>query len=315
MKEKGKQIKKQNWNDLAIFFILLVLIIILAIIRPVFLTPNNILNIMRQVSVVAIIGIGMSYVLISAEMDLSVGSLAALAGIAATMALKSGMGMGISMTIAVVITVFCGLLNGAIHTFVKIPSFIVTMGMLNIARGIVLVMTNSYPVTGLPDSFKMLGRGYIGFVPIPVVVMIVCYVIGYFVLKYTKFGRSIYAIGGNIEAAKLSGIPVSRNKVLIHTISGLTAGIAGVVLASRLFSGQPSAGNGLELDAIAACVIGGTSTAGGVGRLWGTLLGALIMGIITNGMNLMNISTNWQLIIQGIIIIVAVGLDRIKSSN
>lgn len=315
MKEKGKQIKKQNWNDLAIFFILLVLIIILAIIRPVFLTPNNILNIMRQVSVVAIIGIGMSYVLISAEIDLSVGSLAALAGIAATMALKSGMGMGISMTIAVVITVLCGLLNGAIHTFVKIPSFIVTMGMLNIARGIVLVMTNSYPVTGLPDSFKMLGRGYIGFVPIPVVVMIVCYVIGYFVLKYTKFGRSIYAIGGNIEAAKLSGIPVSRNKVLIHTISGLTAGIAGVVLASRLFSGQPSAGNGLELDAIAACVIGGTSTAGGVGRLWGTLLGALIMGIITNGMNLMNISTNWQLIIQGIIIIVAVGLDRIKSSN
>ena len=136
---------------------------------------------------------------------------------------------------------------------------------------------------------------------------------GYIVLKYTKFGRSIYAIGGNIEAARLSGMPVSRNKVLIHTISGLTAGIAGVVLASRVFSGQPGAGNGLELDAIAACVIGGTSTSGGKGRLWGTFLGALIMGIIANGMNLLNISTNWQLIMQGTIIIVAVGLDRLKS--
>lgn len=315
MKEKGTRLKKCNWNDLAILFILLLLIMILAIIRPVFLTPNNILNIMRQVSIVAILGIGMSYVLISAEIDLSVGSLAALAGITATMSLKSGMGIGISIVFAIFISVCCGFLNGAIHTFARIPSFIVTMGMLNIARGIVLVMTNSYPVTGLPDSFKTLGRGYIGFVPIPVIVMIICYAIGYFVLKYTKFGRSIYAIGGNLEAARLSGIPVSRNKVLIHTISGLTAGIAGVVLASRLFSGQPGAANGLELDAIAACVIGGTSTSGGKGRLWGTLLGALIMGIITNGMNLMNISTNWQLIMQGVIIIVAVGLDRVKSSD
>ena len=169
--------------------------------------------------------------------------------------------------------------------------------------------------TGLPEEFKMVGRGYMMGIPIPVVVMLICYIVGFFVLKYTKFGRSIYAIGGNLEAARLSGIPVSVNKVLIHTICGLTAGIAGVVLAARLFSGQPSAGNGMELDAIAAAVIGGTSTSGGKGRLWGTLLGALIMGIITNGMNLMNISTNWQYIMQGTIIIVAVGLDRIKNND
>ena len=257
-----------NWNDLAILLILVVLVVILAFIRPVFLTPNNLLNIMRQVSIVAILGIGMTYVLISAEIDLSVGSLVALSGVVVAMMLKSG---------------------------VPIP--------ISILAGI------------LTDSFKTFGRGYLAFIPIPVVIMAVCYIFGHSVLKYTKFGRSIFAIGGNIEAAKLSGIQVARNKVLIHTISGLTAGIAGVVLASRLFSGQPSAGNGLELDAIAACVIGGTSTSGGKGRLWGTLLGAVIMGIITNGMNLLSISTNWQYVMQGVIIIIAVGLDRIKSND
>ena len=314
MNEKVETKKRINWNDLAIVLILLVLIVILAIIKPVFLSAENLLNIMRQVTIVAILGIGMSYVLISAEIDLSVGSLAALSGIIVALTLKSGWNMGICILLALLSSVFCGFLNGAIHTFAKIPSFIVTMGMLNIARGVVLVITNSYPITGLPAAFKVLGRGYLGPIPIPVIIMVVCYVIGYIVLKYTKFGRSIYAIGGNIEAARLSGIPVSRNKVLIHTISGLTAGIAGVVLASRVFSGQPGAGNGLELDAIAACVIGGTSTSGGKGRLWGTFLGALIMGIIANGMNLLNISTNWQLIMQGTIIIVAVGLDRLKSN-
>lgn len=315
MKEKTKTQRKLNWNDFAILIILVVLVAILAFINPVFLTPNNLMNIARQVSIVAIVGIGMSYVLISAEIDLSVGSLVGLTGVVAAMAMKDGMPIMVACLFAILISVFCGFLNGVIHTYIKIPSFIVTMGMMNIARGAVLVLTNSYPVTGLPEGFKMVGRGYILGIPIPVVVMLACYIVGFFVLKYTKFGRSIYAIGGNLEAARLSGISVSKNKVIIHTICGLTAGIAGVVLAARLFSGQPSAGNGMELDAIAAAVIGGTSTSGGKGRLWGTLLGALIMGIITNGMNLMNISTNWQYIMQGTIIIVAVGLDRIKNND
>lgn len=315
MKEKRKMERKWNWNDFAILIILAVLIVILAVINPVFLTPNNMMNIARQVSIVAIVGIGMSYVLISAEIDLSVGSLVGLTGVVAAMTMKEGVPIAAACLFAILISVFCGFLNGVIHTYIKIPSFIVTMGMMNIARGAVLVLTNSYPVTGLPEEFKMVGRGYMMGIPIPVVVMLICYIVGFFVLKYTKFGRSIYAIGGNLEAARLSGIPVSVNKVLTHTICGLTAGIAGVVLAARLFSGQPSAGNGMELDAIAAAVIGGTSTSGGKGRLWGTLLGALIMGIITNGMNLMNISTNWQYIMQGTIIIVAVGLDRIKNND
>ena len=271
-----------SWNDMGIFMILALLIVILSVIRPVFLTPDNIINVIRQVTIVAIIGIGMSFVLISGEIDLSVGSICALSGIIVTMCLRDGFGMTVSILLALCTAALCGAINGSIHVFAKIPSFIVTMGMLNVARGIVLVITNSYSITGLPDSFKVIGRGYVGPIPVPVVIMAVCYVIGFAVLKYTK--------------------------------CGLTAGIAGIILSSRMFSGQPSAGNGLELDAIAACVIGGTSTTGGKGRLWGTFLGALIMGIITNGMNLMNISTNWQLIVQGMIIVIAVGLDRIKSN-
>ncbi len=312
-KEKSSKLNI-NWNDMGIFIILALLIVILSVIRPVFLSTDNIINVIRQVTMVAIIGIGMSFVLISGEIDLSVGSICALSGIIVTLCLREGMNLFVSIVLALGTAALCGVINGSIHVFAKIPSFIVTMGMLNIARGIVLVITNSYSITGLPSSFKVIGRGYLGPIPVPVIIMAVCYVIGFIVLKYTKFGRSAYSIGGNIDAAKLSGIPVAKNKILIYIICGVTAGIAGIILSSRMFSGQPSAGSGLELDAIAACVIGGTSTTGGKGRLWGTFLGALIMGIITNGMNLMNISTNWQLIVQGLIIIIAVGLDRIKES-
>lgn len=300
---------------MAILGFFAILVIGLTALKPVFLTPDNLINVIRQVSITAIIGIGMTFVLISGEIDLSVGSIAALAGIVVTMGLKDGLPMVIAIVLAMGVGALCGFANGGIHVYARIPSFIVTMGMLNIARGVVLVITNSYPVTGLPDSFKVIGRGYVGFLPVPVIIMFVCYILGYLVLKYVKFGRSIFAIGGNIEAARLSGISVNRNKILIYVLCGVTAAIGGIVLASRMFSGQPSAGDGLELNAIAACVIGGTSTTGGKGRIWGTFLGALIMGIITNGMNLLNISTNWQLIVQGAIIIIAVGLDRIKNTD
>ncbi|MCI8947246.1 MAG: ABC transporter permease [Lachnospiraceae bacterium] len=313
--ENKKTLKNRNWNDMAILGIFAILVIGLTALKPVFLTPDNLINVIRQVSITAIIGIGMTFVLISGEIDLSVGSIAALAGIVVTMGLKDGLPMVIAIVLAMGVGALCGFANGGIHVYARIPSFIVTMGMLNIARGVVLVITNSYPVTGLPDSFKVIGRGYVGFLPVPVIIMFVCYILGYLVLKYVKFGRSIFAIGGNIEAARLSGISVNRNKILIYVLCGVTAAIGGIVLASRMFSGQPSAGDGLELNAIAACVIGGTSTTGGKGRIWGTFLGALIMGIITNGMNLLNISTNWQLIVQGAIIIIAVGLDRIKNTD
>jgi ribose transport system permease protein len=301
-----------NWNILSIFLILVILVTGLAIARPVFLSIDNLLNIVRQVSMVSIIGIGMTFVLISGEIDLSVGSFAALSGIIATYAMRSGLNIPISLICALLVAILGGFINGFFLTVCRIPSFIVTMGMLNIARGVVLVITNSYPITGLPESFAFIGKGYVGPIPTPVVIMGFCYLIGLFVFKYTKFGRNTYAIGGNKDAARLSGIPVLLNKIEIFMISGFVSGITGIILASRMFSGQPSAGSGMELDAIAACVIGGTSTTGGKGRLWGTLLGALIMGIINNGMNLLGISTNWQLIVKGAIIIIAVGMDQIK---
>jgi ribose/xylose/arabinose/galactoside ABC-type transport system permease subunit len=301
-----------DWNSFGIFLILTLLVIVLTCVKPVFLSFDNLLNVVRQVSMVSIIGIGMTFVLISGEIDLSVGSIAALAGIVATYAMRAGINVPVSLFFALLATTLCGSLNGFFLTVCRIPSFIVTMGMLNIARGIVLVITNSYPITGLPDSFAFIGKGYLGPIPFPVIIMMACYLIGMFVFKYTKFGRNVYAIGGNSDAARLSGITVKSNKIIIFMISGFVSGITGIILSSRMFSGQPSAGSGMELDAIAACVIGGTSTTGGKGRIWGTLLGALIMGIINNGMNLIGISTNWQLIVKGAIIIIAVGIDQIK---
>ena len=179
-----------NWNEMAIFLVLAILVISLSIARPIFLSTDNLINVIRQVTMVAILGIGMTFVLIAGEIDLSVGSIAALAGIVVAMAMKAGISVPVSILLALLTGGCCGMLNGAIHVYARIPSFIVTMGMLNIARGAVLVITNSYPITGLPESFKIIGRGYIGPVPVPVIIMAVCYAAGYVVLKYTKFGRS-----------------------------------------------------------------------------------------------------------------------------
>lgn len=305
--------KKSNIGEYLILLILLIMIVGMSFARPVFLSSDNLLNIARQISMVAIVGIGMTFVLIIGEIDLSVGHIACLSGIMVSICLRAGISIPVSILVALVIGILMGTINGLVITYLNIPSFITTMGMDNIAYGIVLVITNAYPVTGLPDGFKFLGRGYVGFIPVPAILMAICYVIALIMLKYTKFGRNMFAIGGNREAAKLSGIAVEKNKVMIFAISGFTAAFSGVILASRLFSGQPSSGGSFTMDAIASCVIGGTSTTGGKGRIWGTLIGALIMGIIDNGMTLLGISTNWQYIVKGAIIIVAVGLDQIRN--
>lgn len=304
---------KSNLGEYAILLVLLIMTVGMSIAKPIFLSSDNLLNIARQISMVAIVGIGMTFVLIIGEIDLSVGHIACLAGIIVAIFLRDGHNIPFSVFMALLVGTVIGLINGLVITYANIPSFITTMGMDNIAYGIVLVITNAYPVTGLPDSFKFLGRGYVGFIPFPVILMAICYVVGMILLKYTKFGRNMFAIGGNSTAAKLSGISVEKNKVIIFAISGLASAFSGVILASRLFSGQPSSGNSFTMDAIASCVIGGTSTTGGKGRMWGTLIGALIMGIIDNGMTLLGISTNWQYIVKGTIIILAVGLDQIRN--
>lgn len=304
--------RKIDWGSFAILAVLLLMIIALTVMNPVFLSMDNIVNIARQISMVAIVAIGMTFVLIIGEIDLSVGHIACLSGIIVAKCLTMGMNIPISCLLALLIGGIMGFANGFIATQFKIPSFIVTLGMDNIAYGIVLVITNAYPITGLPEGFKVIGRGYIGMIPVPVIIMVICYAVGIICLKYIKFGRNMFAIGGNPDAAKLSGISVKKNKIAIFTICGLTAAVSGVILSSRLFSGQPNSGTSFTMDAIASCVIGGTSTTGGKGRLWGTFIGALIIGIIDNGMTLLGISTNWQYIVKGAIIIIAVGLDSIR---
>lgn len=300
------------WDQFGIAIVLALLVLLMICLSDSFLQIENIRNVLRQVSMVAICGIGMTFIMLAGEIDLSVGSVIAVSCIASTGMMVAGVNMYVSIAFGLLMSALCGCINGLVHTYGKVPSFIVTLGMLSVARGFVLVYTNSYPITGLPEEFAFFGKGYVGPVPTPVIIMALCYAVGIIVLKYTPFGRDVFAIGGNIEAARLSGISVRPSKVAIMTIGGLASGIAGIILASRMFSGQPSAGNGYELQAIAAATIGGTSAIGGRGNLVGTFIGALIIGVINNGLNLMGVQTYWQMICQGAVIVFAVWLDNLK---
>ncbi len=302
-------------NKLGILFVLILLIIIMSILSESFLTMFNLMNVARQITIVAILGIGMTFVILSGGIDLSVGSIVALVGSVTAGLLLSGYHLGIAITFGLFVGLAIGIINGVVTTYGKIPSFIVTLGMMTVARGFALVYTDGYPISGLPSSFSFIGRGFIGPIPFPVIIMIVCFTIGYVVLKYTRFGRNVYALGGNEEAARLSGIKTKFTNVSVFAISGLTAAIAGIILASRLSSGQPSAAVAMELDAIAAVVIGGTSFSGGKGSIVGTLIGAAIMGVISNGLNLLGVSSYWQMIAIGFIIVLAVWIDQFKQKN
>lgn len=310
------RVENAIWSQLrSNFGIIIVFILIFAamsLLSDTFLTTYNLLNVARQITIVAILGIGMTFVILSGEIDLSVGSLVALIGVLITGFMVSGLPMPIAIIIGLIMGIGLGFINGFVTTFGRIPSFIVTLGMMTIARGLSLVYTDGYPISDLPESFSFIGRGYIGPIPTPVVIMAICFIVGYIVLKYTRFGRNVYALGGNEEAARLSGIKTKKTKVLVFVISGLTAAIAGIILASRLNSGQPSAGTSMELDAIAAVVIGGTSFSGGKGSIVGTLIGALIIGVISNGLNLLGVSSYWQMITLGLIIVSAVWIDQLR---
>lgn len=302
--------------------ILIIMVASISLLSDRFLQWNNIINLFRQIAVTGIVSVGLTYVMLADEIDLSGGSLAALSGVIVCKLLtavpffaqNSFVPLFGAILITALIAAVFGLFTGVLNTFFKIPSFIATMGMQYVYMGIALLMTNSYPVIGMPEGFGYLGRGYIGFIPTPIVLMILLFFIGWFMMKYTAFGRSFFAIGGNKEAAKLSGIPVKRNKVLMFGICGFAAGIAGIVLASRMFSGQPTAAANVSLEAIAAVTIGGTSAVAGKGKMWGSLFGALIMGIISNALDLLHISPYFQYVILGAVLVVAVAMDRLKEN-
>jgi ribose transport system permease protein len=290
---------------------LAVLCLILWILTPYFLTVSNLLNIAEQTSINAIVAVGMTFVILSGGIDLSVGSIVALSGVVLGTSLQSGHALPVALILAAAVGLACGLVNGALVAWGGLPPFIVTLGTMSIARGAALLYTEGRPVSGFEPGFRMLATGRVGFVPAPVIAMLVVYAIAHFVLTRTTFGRYVYAIGGNEEATRLSGVAVRFHKTMIYGVSGLMSAIAAIILTARLNSAQPIAGMMYELDAIAATVIGGTSLMGGEGSLGGTLVGALIMGVLRNGLNLLGVSSFLQQIVIGGVIVVAVLLDTI----
>ncbi|HVO38731.1 MAG TPA: ribose ABC transporter permease [Spirochaetia bacterium] len=296
-----------------IAFVLIV--IIMTILSPVFLTVTNVLNIIRQSSIYGIIAIGMTFVILTGGIDLSVGSILAIAGAIAAGSVKAGVGLGPTILIALGIGIGCGLVNGTLVTVGRITPFVVTLGMMSIARGLTLIYTRGYPISGFHPTFRYLGGGDLIAIPFPIIVFIVTTVLAWLVLTQTRLGRYTYAIGGNEETVKLSGINAGVYKTIVYMISGAASAISALILTSRLNSAEPVAGTGYELDVIAAVVIGGTSLMGGRGSVWGTLIGALLIGVINNGMNLLGISPYFQLVVKGIIIIGAVLLDRLRQEQ
>ncbi len=291
---------------------LVVLVVAMSLLSGDFLTTQNLLNVGVQAAVTAILAFGVTFVIVSAGIDLSVGSVAALsATVLAWSATSAGVPVVLAVVLAIVTGIACGFVNGALISYGKLPPFIATLAMLSIARGLSLVISQGSPIA-FPDSVSWLGDTLGGRLPVPVLVMIAMGLITALILGRTFIGRSMYAIGGNEEAARLSGLRVKRQKIVIYALSGLFAAVAGIVLASRLVSAQPQAAQGYELDAIAAVVIGGASLAGGVGKASGTLIGALILAVLRNGLNLLSVSAFWQQVVIGVVIALAVLLDTLR---
>ncbi|MFH0989418.1 MAG: ribose ABC transporter permease [bacterium] len=276
---------------------------------PYFLTVSNLANIAEQTAINAIIAAGMTFVIITAGIDLSVGSIVAFSGVILASALHAGISEPFAILAGLAVGAMCGLMNGLLISFGRLPPFIATLGMMSVARGAALFYTEGRPVSGFSSELRFLSTGELLKIPMPVIIMVVIYVMAHFVLKRTKLGRYTYAIGGNEEAANLSGINTRVIKTTIYTLCGLLSGLAAVLLTARLNSAQPIAGIMYELDAIAAVVIGGTSLMGGEGKISGTLIGAFIMGILRNGLNLLGISSFAQQIVIGSVIIFAVLID------
>lgn len=283
----------------------------LAIAQPQFLTTANLINVARQISITGPVALGATLVLLTGGVDLSPGSVVALAGVAAaSFAHPGGLPLFIPILAGLAAGALCGLVNGLLVTAAGVAPFIATLGMMTAARGLALVLSDGRPVSNLSDGFMAIAGGDVFGIPGPILIFALAAFVAHVFLKHFRPGRYLYAVGGNEQSAFASGISVKRIKILAYVLAGLTAGLTGVVLASRTTTGQPNAGVGYELDAIAAAVIGGTSLSGGSGTIIGTLLGAALMGVINNGLDLANVPSYYQQIVKGAIIVTAVALDR-----
>jgi len=312
--EDALRLRKVNWRiffrryGIVISFFLLCLV--LSLLSERFLTLTNILNVLRQSSINGIIAVGMTMVILTAGIDLSVGAILALTCVVTADLLQKGIPVPLAMLTGLALGAALGMVSGLLVSRLRIPPFIATLGLMTVSRGLALTYTQGMPITALPASFNFLGAGSIGPIPMPIIVAGLIFLIGYFILTRTSLGFYIYSLGDNPVAAHLSGISVSKVILFVYALSGLLSALAGMVLTGRLDSAQPSAGYGYEFDAIAAVVVGGTSLAGGEGSLFGTLVGALLIGVLNNGLNLLNVSALWEGVVKGAVIALALLLYR-----
>lgn len=290
---------------------LIVVSILMGFASENFFSVSNIMNVLRQVSIVGILAVGMTFVILTGGIDLSVGAVMALSGtIAAGLMVNTGLPGWIGLLAGLGVGVGLGVFNGVMVAWGRMPAIIVTLATMGIARGLGLLYSGGYPISGIPSWISWFGIGRVGIIPVPVIAMVVIYAVAWILLQRTPFGRHVYAIGGNELAAKLSGVKTQWVKLAVYGISGLTSALAAIILTGRLMSGQPNAGVGFELDAIAAVVLGGTAIAGGRGLILGTLIGAVLLGILNNGLNLMGINPYMQDVIKGAIILLAIYIGR-----
>lgn len=310
-KVKKQIMSKRNWMETySLIFIVVGLCILLSLASENFMTTTNLQNVLRQVPVNGILAIGMTLVVLTGGIDLSIRSIVAFAGIVTASLLRdTSLPVVVVLLISVVVGSLMGLFNGYFVAYWNAAPFVVTLAMMTIGRGMTYVYCNGRPISNLPASFLTIGKGSILEIPIPALIFLFIVLLGILLLNKLKYGRYIYAVGGNEHAAIVSGIQVKRIKMLVYVLSGAACGIAAVILTARVSAGLPNAGLGYELDAIAATVIGGTSLSGGRGRLWGTILGVILLGIVNNGLDLMNVSSFYQQIVKGFIILGAILLD------
>ncbi len=303
-------------RDKAIWVVFVILFIAFTIANSTFITPNNLIMIARQVSMYGIASIGMTFVILLGGIDLATGSIITFINIlCAYFMVHSGMNMFVAIFLSLIVATLIGTLNGFMVSSIGMPALIATFATQTIFKGFAYILCGGRPVNGFTTAFKVIGQGYVGPIPVPVIIMILCFALGSFILNKTYFGRYFYAVGGNEEAAKLSGIRVGRVKYLVYSLSGLFAGLAGIVMLSRTNSGQPTAGDGYEFDVITCVVLGGVSVTGGYGKLSNVAAGVLIIGALTNGMVLMNVNSYIQMVVKGLVLAFAVGFDCLQKKR
>ncbi len=303
---------KRLLGKYGIILVLIALCILFGMLSPVFFRFENIINIFRQVAIVGIVAVGMTFVILTGGIDLSVGSIIGVSSVFTAQLMLGGMSAPWAVVLTIATCSLFGLFNGVIVNELFIPPLVATLGTMTALRGVAFIISGGLPVFGFSNTISSLGQGYLWIIPVPVIIMAITFVLGFVLLNSTRFGRYVYGVGGNEEATRLSGIGVKRIKILVYTISGFLSGIAGIILLSRLDSGQPTAGQGYEMDVITAVVIGGVSISGGEGNIVLVIAGVFIMGVLSNGMILLNINDYVQWVVKGFVLVAAVGFDRVS---